>query len=305
MPTCTARSHLSPPTVSGAGAEIRSRAVAATIYQRPRTRAAWRSACCMNSWWRRVSVLPVDAGPAPGDARQSGLFPAASVLGIEPAAAVRLQSARRSWWNTSARSFFLRLARRANGGYQVSRIDVGTGGTRALIVDEHGRVVASGTQVHAPFASAQPGGGAGSARLVASLPFGGSARSRRLGTSAEEIACAGFSGQMHGAVLLDARDEVVRPAIIWCDQRTEPQVQELSDLFGADRLIRLTCNPPLTNFTLTKLLWVRENEPRNWERVAHVMLPRIMCAFNSRRTSHRYGRRFWNAAADVPNAVVV
>jgi xylulokinase len=84
---------------------------------------------------------------------------------------------------------------------------------------------------------------------------------------------------MHGAVLLDASDEVVRPAIIWCDQRTEPQVDELSTLFGRDRLIHLTCNLPLTNFTLTKLLWVRENEPENWQRVSHVMLPKDYVRF--------------------------
>jgi len=84
---------------------------------------------------------------------------------------------------------------------------------------------------------------------------------------------------MHGAVLLDDRDEVVRPALIWCDQRTEPQVQELGTLFEADRLVQLTCNAPLTNFTLTKLLWVRENEPRNWQRVAHVLLPKDYVRF--------------------------
>ena len=94
-----------------------------------------------------------------------------------------------------------------------------------------------------------------------------------------EIDCVGFSGQMHGAVLLDSQDEVVRPALLWCDQRTEAQVQELSDLFGVDRLIQLTCNPPLTNFTLTKLLWVRENEPHNWQRVRHVMLPKDYVRF--------------------------
>ena len=83
---------------------------------------------------------------------------------------------------------------------------------------------------------------------------------------------------MHGAVLLGADDKVVRPALIWCDQRTEAQVAELSDLFGSD-LIDLTCNPPLTNFTLTKLLWVREIEPHNWARVAHVMLPKDYVRF--------------------------
>lgn len=84
---------------------------------------------------------------------------------------------------------------------------------------------------------------------------------------------------MHGAVLLDSSDEVVRNAIIWCDQRSEAQSNQLSQLFGRDTLIQLTCNPPLTNFTLTKLLWVRETEPQNWARVAHVMLPKDYVRF--------------------------
>src|SRR5262249_3648412 len=94
-----------------------------------------------------------------------------------------------------------------------------------------------------------------------------------------DIACVGFSGQMHGAVLLDSGDEVVRNAIIWCDQRSEKQGEELSQIFGRENLIQLTCNPPLTNFTFTKLLWVREPEPENWERVAHVMLPKDYVRF--------------------------
>jgi len=96
---------------------------------------------------------------------------------------------------------------------------------------------------------------------------------------ADDIACVGFSGQMHGAVLLDSGDEVVRSAIIWCDQRSEAQSRELDELFGHGALIRLTCNPPLTNFTLTKLLWVRETEPKNWARVSHVMLPKDYVRF--------------------------
>ncbi len=96
---------------------------------------------------------------------------------------------------------------------------------------------------------------------------------------AEEITCVGFSGQMHGAVLLDEAGEVVRPALIWCDQRTEKQSRELSEKFGTEKLIQLTCNPPLTNFTLTKILWVRENEPQLWARVRHIMLPKDYVRF--------------------------
>ncbi len=178
----------------------------------------------------------------------------------------------------------LRKILRIGGSIKFLGIDVGTGGTRALIIDidsdENGRVAASGTAEHAPFASPQLGWAEQDPRDW--WHASGLAVRRALdalGSRGDEIACIGFSGQMHGAVLLDARDEVVRPALIWCDQRSEPQVEALSELFGRDRLIRLTCNAPLTNFTLTKLLWVRENEPQNWERVAHVMLPKDYVRF--------------------------
>jgi len=147
-------------------------------------------------------------------------------------------------------------------------------------MDEHGRVVASGTEDHEPFATPHKGWAEQDPRdwWRAFRQAVGLAL-HNAGIAGDQIACVGFSGQMHGAVLLDAQDEVVRPAIIWCDQRTERQVQELSNLFGVDRLIRLTCNPPLTNFTLPKLLWVRENEPQNWQRVTRVMLPKDCVRF--------------------------
>jgi xylulokinase len=159
-------------------------------------------------------------------------------------------------------------------------IDVGTGGTRALVMGEQGTVVASASAEHENFASPRPG-------WAEQNPQDwwracGIAVRKALESSSvhvADIACVGFSGQMHGAVLLDEADEVIRPAIIWCDQRSEAQSRELEELFGRDELIRLTCNPPLTNFTLTKLLWVRENEPRNWARVAHVMLPKDYVRF--------------------------
>ena len=159
-------------------------------------------------------------------------------------------------------------------------IDVGTGGTRALIMDEQGHVIASATEEHEPFSSPQIGWaeqnpedwwracGVAVRKALASGNLRG-----------EQIACVGFSGQMHGAVMLDASDEVVRPALIWCDVRTEKQCRELTDKIGAERLIQLTCNPALPNFTLTKLLWVRENEPDNWKRVRSVMLPKDFVRF--------------------------
>jgi xylulokinase len=147
-------------------------------------------------------------------------------------------------------------------------------------MDETGKVIASGSEEHEPFASPRPGWAEQDPRdwwRACGLAVRKALQSSNL--KAGDIACVGFSGQMHGAVLLDSGDEVVRSAIIWCDQRSEAQSIELEKLFGRDALIQLTCNPPLTNFTLTKLLWVRETEPANWARVAHVMLPKDYVRF--------------------------
>jgi xylulokinase len=159
-------------------------------------------------------------------------------------------------------------------------IDVGTGGTRALIVGTDGQIAASATEEHHPFASPQIGWaeqhpddwwratGIAVRKALAAANL-----------TSRQIACVGFSGQMHGAVLLDAAGAVVRPALIWCDVRTEKQCADLNQQIGAERIIQLTCNPALPNFTLTKLLWVREHEPENWARVRSIMLPKDYVRF--------------------------
>ena len=92
--------------------------------------------------------------------------------------------------------------------------------------------------------------------------------------AAAAVSSIGLSGQMHGAVLLDSDGHVLRPSIIWCDQRTAEECRWLNTEIGETRLLELTSNPALTNFTLTKLLWVRRHEPDIWARVRHVLLPK-------------------------------
>ncbi len=154
-------------------------------------------------------------------------------------------------------------------------IDVGTGGSRALLIDEGGRVVASATIEHAPFASPRTGWAEQDARdwWRASREAVRAVLSAE-GVRADEIACVGLTGQMHGAVLLDKTDEPLRPSIIWCDVRTHKQCRALTEQIGAEHLIQLVSNPALEGFTLPKLLWVREREPEIWARVRSVLLPK-------------------------------
>jgi xylulokinase len=157
-------------------------------------------------------------------------------------------------------------------------MDVGTGGTRAVLVDERGQLIASASSEHQPFRTPHPGwaeqdpedwwrAAQQAIREVISAVAG------------VRIDAVGLTGQMHGAVMLDKEGKVLRPALIWCDQRTGPQCDWLHDQFGGgekgrEKLIELTANPALPNFTLTKLLWVREHEPEIFAKIAHVMCPK-------------------------------
>src|SRR5204862_7254230 len=89
-----------------------------------------------------------------------------------------------------------------------------------------------------------------------------------------EVAGIGLSGQMHGLVALDEAGAVVRPAILWNDQRTADQCREIEERVGFDRLVELTGNRALTGFTAPKLLWLREHEPDVYARIARIMLPK-------------------------------
>ena len=159
-------------------------------------------------------------------------------------------------------------------------IDVGTSGTRAVVIGQDGKIVAVTIAEHAPFSSPKIGWAEQHPDdwwRAAQSAIGRIFIDHTV--KPEDISGVGFSGQMHGAVMLDENGKVVRPALIWCDVRTKKQCEEITSRIGRDKLIQLTCNPALTNFTLTKLLWVRENEPENWSRVRSVMLPKDYVRF--------------------------
>src|SRR5580698_8993663 len=159
-------------------------------------------------------------------------------------------------------------------------VDVGTGGTRAVLIDRAGRLLASEASEHAPIQSAHIGWAeqdpndwwrAAREAIAGAMSQGG--------LTGGEIEAVGLTGQMHGCVMLDADGAVLRPALIWADQRTQPQCDWLTEKIGFERLIELTCNPALPNFTLTKLLWVRDHQPEIFARIAHVLCPKDYVRF--------------------------
>jgi xylulokinase len=157
-------------------------------------------------------------------------------------------------------------------------IDIGTGGSRALLIDAQGDVVNSATASHEDMRMDHP--------LWAEqdpddwwAASQSAIRSVLANVSAGDVRGIGLSGQMHGLVMLDRDDRVIRPALIWCDQRSQPQVDWIHARVGVERVLALTANPVLTGFTLPKLLWVREHEPANFERIRHIMLPKDYIRF--------------------------
>ena len=153
-------------------------------------------------------------------------------------------------------------------------LDVSTTGAKALLINEKGGVVSSAT-----------------APLILSAPYPlwseqdprdwwiGITQSVRqalaqAGVSGSAVTAIGLTGQMHGLVLLDERGEVLRPAILWNDQRTGAQCDEMRSRLGREHLIQITGNDALTGFTAPKILWVQQNEPEIFARARHILLPK-------------------------------
>jgi xylulokinase len=159
-------------------------------------------------------------------------------------------------------------------------IDIGTGGSRALLVNRKGEVVAAHTAAHEDMLMLQPlwaeqrpenWWDAAVAAVRGVLASSGIAPT--------EIRGVGLSGQMHGLVVLDAAHQVLRPSLIWCDQRSQAQVDWVNATVGPERVLECIANPVLTGFTLPKLLWVRDHEPELYEKVRKVLLPKDYVRF--------------------------
>ncbi len=154
-------------------------------------------------------------------------------------------------------------------------IDVGTTATRAIVMRPDGHLSGAATVGHPPMRMPKAGWAEQNpedwwhATIEAVR-----AALQQAGAGGAEIAGIGLSGQMHGVTVLDKANVVLRPAILWCDQRTQSQCDWITNRVGAHRLIRLVSNPALTGFSAPKLLWIRDHEPRFYERAAHLLLPK-------------------------------
>lgn len=154
-------------------------------------------------------------------------------------------------------------------------IDIGTSGTKTLAVNEDGTILGSATEEY-PLSSPRPGW----SEQAPEDWWGASAKSvRRVMKAARlkpsAIGGIGLSGQMHGSVFLDKSGRVIRPALLWNDQRTAAECAEIEERAGGRRrLIEFVANPALTGFTAPKILWLRNNEKKRFDRTAKVLLPK-------------------------------
>ncbi len=146
-------------------------------------------------------------------------------------------------------------------------LDVGTTGVKAVAISDDGEVVARAERGY-PLATPQPGW------CEQDPDDWWNASRAALADLGVEPRAIGFSGQMHGLVALDEHDHVLRPAILWNDQRTGAECEEIEGRIGLERLIELTGNRALTGFTAPKLLWLRRHEPETFARIRRVLLPK-------------------------------
>ncbi|MDQ7026016.1 MAG: xylulokinase [Anaerolineae bacterium] len=153
-------------------------------------------------------------------------------------------------------------------------IDISTTSAKAIIIDDTGNVKAIGSTAQ-PISQPYPLWSEQNPSdwwdgIIKSIQ----AALKEANLSGDDIAGIGLTGQMHGLVMLDANGEVLRPSILWNDQRTQEQCDQMTETIGFERLIELTGNRALTGFTAPKILWVRDNEADIYAKCAHILLPK-------------------------------
>lgn len=153
-------------------------------------------------------------------------------------------------------------------------VDCGTSGTKTVLFDEKGSVIASKTIEYPMY---QPKNGYAeqnphdwSDAMINTIK----AVISMSNVKKEDIKGIGISGQMHGLVMLDKDNNVLRNSIIWCDQRTAVEVEQMNQIIGREKLVEITANPALTGWTAAKILWVKNNEPEIYEKCRHILLPK-------------------------------
>ncbi len=152
--------------------------------------------------------------------------------------------------------------------------DVGTSGTKAIVVSEAGKILSKIT-VEYPMATPYPGWAEQDPDMwvkAALEAIAGAVKKARVFSA--EVKALGFSGQMHSSVFLDKNGKVLRPALLWCDTRTHAECVEVTRKVGESRLRQWVSNPALEGFTLPKILWVKKHEPRTYAKIAQVLMPK-------------------------------
>ncbi len=181
-------------------------------------------------------------------------------------------------------------------------IDLGTSATKTVLFDEKGNSISSASfeypmqQPQNGWAEQNPEDWYNAAISTLKNVIGCS------GINSDDIVSIGISGQMHGLVMLDEKCDIIRPAILWCDQRTGKECEELTAKLGINTLINITANPALTGFTASKILWVKNNEPENFSKCRHILLPKDYLRF---RLTGEFATEVSDASGmqllDVPN----
>lgn len=157
--------------------------------------------------------------------------------------------------------------------------DVGTSGTKTVLFDETGKIVETAFreyplyQIKSGWAEQDPRDWAEAVLATVREVL------EKSGIAPDKVKGVGLSGQMHGLVLLDKACRVLRKSIIWCDQRTQAECDEITEIVGKERLTEITANPAITGFTASKIRWVQKNEPEIWAKTAHILLPKDYVRF--------------------------